>query len=184
MKIAFKFPTAKLIAIFLFFIVTMGCKPAGAQTISPDSIRLILDAHNAWRTELGIPPLTWSADLANYAQQWVNEIVSNRDCQVQHRPQVENDPWEQKFGENIYAGGGTNWIPTVLDAVASWGEEKAGFNIDTKACKDGESCGHFTQLIWRSTKQVGCAVGQCTDGNVIIVCNYDPGGNMLGENPF
>ncbi|CAN5811001.1 CAP domain-containing protein [soil metagenome] len=184
MNFTFRLPATKLLTILLLFIITVGSKSSSAQTISPDSIQLILSAHNAWRAELGIPPLTWSADLANYAQQWVNEIISNRNCQVQHRPQVENEPWEQKFGENIYAGGGTNWIPTVLDAVASWGEEKAGFSFDTKECKDGETCGHYTQLIWRSTKQVGCAVAQCPNGDAIIVCNYDPGGNMVGEKPY
>lgn len=184
MKITLRLSTPKLTTVFLFFILTVGSKSSSAQTIPLDSIQLILNAHNAWRTELGIPPLTWSADLASYAQQWVNEIVSNRDCQLQHRPQVENDPWQLKFGENIFAGGGTNWIPTVLDAVASWGEEKTGFNFDTKECKDGETCGHYTQLIWSSTKQIGCAVAQCPDGNAIIVCNYDPGGNISGEKPY
>jgi hypothetical protein len=40
--------------------------------------------------------------------------------------------------------------------------------------------GHFTQLVWRSTKQVGCGHVQCK-GNDIYVCEYDPPGNWEGQ---
>ena len=40
--------------------------------------------------------------------------------------------------------------------------------------------GHYTQLIWRGTQQVGCAVGQGR-ANDILVCRYWPAGNVMGQ---
>ena len=175
---------ANCIAACFFLFTSLGCINAAAQTDPPDSIRKILDAHNAYRTEVGVPPLTWSDDLARFAQKWANELANNGDCELKHRPADENDPWKQLYGENIYSGGGSDMSPTIIDAVAAWGEEKMNFDFDTKDCKSGEMCGHFTQMIWKNTTAVGCAIAVCPDGNVIVVCNYDPSGNWGGETPF
>ena len=147
-------------------------------------IQKILDAHNAYRKDVGVPALKWSNDLAQYAQNWANELANNRGCNLQHRPDDPNDPWIQKYGENIYSAGGTNWTPTVLDAIADWGTEINYFDTNTKDCKDGAVCGHYTQMVWKNTTMVGCGLATCSDGNVIVVCNYDPPGNYTGEKPY
>jgi hypothetical protein len=41
---------------------------------------------------------------------------------------------------------------------------------------------HFTQLIWRDTKQLGCGVANC-GGLEYWVCRYAPPGNWNGEKP-
>lgn len=110
--------------------------------------------------------------------------TQERDCKMQHRPYDDSDPWKQLYGENIYWGGGTNWSPTVLDAVADWGTERKNFNFNSKACKGGATCGHYTQIVWKNTTQVGCGVATCEDGYVIVVCNYNPPGNYTGEKPY
>lgn len=40
-------------------------------------------------------------------------------------------------------------------------------------------CRHFTQLVWRATTQVGCAVALCPAASV-VVCHYSAPGN--GDN--
>jgi pathogenesis-related protein 1 len=146
------------------------------------NIQAMLDAHNAYRGELGLPSLAWSNELAGYAQKWVNELVKNRNCEISHRPHDEKDPWNQIYGENIYWGS-EGYTP--LDAVSSWGSEKSFFDTRTKTCKgDWSTCGHYTQLIWKQTTKVGCAIATCSNGNLIVVCNYDPAGNMQGETPY
>lgn len=169
----------------LFTIATLvTCINAVAQTDQPVSIKQILDAHNVFRSEVGVAGLLWSDTLAQFAQNWANELANSRDCELSHRPGDENDPWKQLYGENIYSGGGSDWSPTILDAVGAWGEEKLHFDLKAKDCMDGEVCGHYTQMIWKNTTMVGCAVAKCSDGNVIVVCNYDPSGNWGGEKPF
>jgi len=142
----------------------------------------ILAAHNAYRSELGIPPLTWSASLASYAQAWANELANNRNCQMAHRPHDDNSPWNLIYGENIFSGSAGYTFP---DAVKAWGDEKKMFDPKTKKCT-GEwwACGHYTQVIWKNTTQVGCALAKCKDGSVIMVCNYNPAGNYSGQLPY
>jgi len=40
--------------------------------------------------------------------------------------------------------------------------------------------GHYTQMIWRNTTEVGCAVAE-RDDRQILVCRYSPPGNVRGE---
>jgi pathogenesis-related protein 1 len=178
-------PGRALIKMFLLMTALFCGMHTGAQsdTVSV-SIQQILDAHNAYRTEVGVPALTWSDELAQYAQSWATEVAANRSCQMQHRPADASDPWNEKYGENIYWGGGTGWSPTVLDAVADWGTEKNDFDFNIKDCKNGAECGHYTQMIWKKTTKVGCGIAKCADGNVIVVCNYNPPGNFGGEKPY
>ena len=176
--------SAQIIAVVFCLIAPVGFNDAAAQTTVAITTQQILDAHNVYRKELGIQPLTWSADLANFAQRWANELASNKDCRLAHRPQDNGSAWKQLYGENIYSGGGTSWAPTILDAIAGWGEEKDNFDFTTKNCKGSQSCGHYTQLVWRNTTAVGCAIAKCSNGNVIVVCNYNPGGNWVGEPAF
>ena len=175
-----------LIAGLLFLTAaSLGSLNAAAQSdTSSVTIQQILDAHNAYRSEAGVPALTWSEDLAQYAQAWANELADNRGCKMQHRPYDANDPWKQEYGENIYWAGGSNWTPTILDAIADWGTEKKHFNFKSKACRNGTTCGHYTQMIWKNTTMVGCGIATCADGNVIVVCNYNPPGNVMGEKPY
>jgi hypothetical protein len=43
-----------------------------------------------------------------------------------------------------------------------------------------EQTGHFTQVIWRSSKQLGCGMALCR-GNHFWVCRYSPAGNVGGQ---
>ena len=142
----------------------------------------ILAAHNVYRIELGMPSLTWSTVLANYAQAWADELVNNRNCQLKHRPQENNDPWNLIYGENIFSGSSGY---TIIDAVNDWGSEKKMFDPKSRKCiGDWSTCGHYTQLVWRKTTQVGCAIAKCANGTIIMVCNYNPPGNMNRESAY
>jgi pathogenesis-related protein 1 len=44
-------------------------------------------------------------------------------------------------------------------------------------------CGHYTQIVWRNTKAVGCAVGG-KGAREVWVCDYDPPGNYVGQRPY
>jgi pathogenesis-related protein 1 len=81
-------------------------------------------------------------------------------------------------GENIYASGGT---ATAMGAVTSWASEGANYNPQTGGCSGG-TCGHYTQIVWRTTLKVGCALHNCNGLAYpsTIVCDYGPGGNSGG----
>jgi len=50
----------------------------------------------------------------------------------------------------------------------------------------GATCGHYTQVVWRATQQVGCALGRCPGLAYpnTIVCDYGPGGNVNNQKPY
>lgn len=150
--------------------------PSGAS-LTLDEKEEIVERHNYWRNKLDIPPLVWSDKLAAYAKTWAYEL-KQRGCKMQHRPQ--KGKWAQKYGENIYWSKGMQPSPTHV--VDSWASERRYFNFETK--KWNMKCGHYSQVIWKNTTEVGCAKVQCGSGEEIWVCNYNPAGNYLGQTPY
>ena len=138
----------------------------------------MVEQHNVWRKKVGTSPLTWSDELATFAQQWANHLAE-QGCDMAHRPR--SGEFTQKYGENIYWCSGMSATPQLV--VDSWASELADFNEKTLECTPGKVCGHYTQVVWSSTQQVGCAMAKC--GNQEIwVCNYNPPGNWVGQKPY
>jgi pathogenesis-related protein 1 len=134
--------------------------------------------HNEYRSEVGAAPLQWSDELAKYAQEWGEHLVS-LGCEMQHRP--HSGAWAQKYGENLYWCSGMAATPS--GAVDSWGEEKSLY--DGKPINNSNlEAGHYTQMIWFNTTQVGCAIVTCSGNEYLVVCNYNPAGNYIGESPY
>ncbi|MBJ7609537.1 MAG: SCP-like extracellular [Candidatus Dormibacteraeota bacterium] len=140
--------------------------------MSAADIQAFLDAHNAWRTKVNEPPLTWDAGLASLAQDWSSQMAQSGN--FDHRP-------NNNEGENIFAGTGTYAPKDVVDA---WGNENANFHVDTNTCDPNTMCGHYTQIVWASTTKVGCGSATGGDGTVYWTCNYDPPGNVSGIGPL
>ena len=127
-----------------------------------------VDAHNRYRAKHCAPPLVWSKQLADVAQKWANTL-RDKGCIFGHSPGM-------KYGENLAAGtqGALDPERTVdmwYDEIRLYKFPNGGFSMET---------GHFTQVVWRSTSQVGCGHVTCK-GNDIYVCNYDPPGNWEGR---
>jgi uncharacterized protein YkwD len=130
----------------------------------------ILDPHNAIRARVGVPPLVWSDQLAQVAQDWANHLIATGE--LNHRP-------NNRYGENIYAIAGGHATPA--EVVDLWAKEARGYDIRSNTCSG--VCGHYTQIVWAKTRAVGCAVA--TDRRrEVWVCNYDPPGNVIGFRPY
>jgi hypothetical protein len=67
------------------------------------------------------------------------------------------------------------------DVVGDWASETRDYSYPTNTCAG--VCGHYTQLIWSDTREVGCAVAR-DPAREVWVCNYDPPGNWVGERPY
>jgi uncharacterized protein YkwD len=143
--------------------------PAQSRSSTPMS-QTILDAHNAVRTRVGVPPLVWSDQLAQVAQEWANHLIAT--SALSHRP-------NNRYGENIYAISGGHAAPA--EVVDSWAREARGYDIRSNACSG--VCSHYTQIVWAKTRTVGCAVA-IDRRREVWVCNYDPQGNVIGFRPY
>ena len=132
--------------------------------------REMLTTHNIVRSRLGVAPLVWSDELAKMAQRWADALISTGD--FAHRG-------DRRYGENLYEISGGSATSSAV--VSAWTAEMKDYNPGTNTCS--ARCGHFTQVIWRDTKAVGCGVARDTRREV-WVCNYDPEGNIIGERPY
>jgi len=130
----------------------------------------MLAAHNLYRSNVGTPPLAWSDDLATRAQRWAETLIARGT--YAHQPRGE-------FGENLFEISGANAKPFTV--VSAWASEAANYNHEANSCT--ARCGHYTQIIWRSTRRVGCGVARNAQREV-WVCDYEPHGNIIGERPY
>ncbi len=140
--------------------------------------RQILEAHNKYRSAVGVPPLVWSDELARAAQVWANTL--SLDAQFAHDPSVRNQ------GENLWMGTAGAFTPTQM--VDGWGQERRHFKFgtfpDVSTTANWFDVGHYTQMVWKNTTSVGCAGSTGSDGYYRLVCRYSPAGNIMGQRIF
>ncbi|KAI9244541.1 CAP domain-containing protein [Sporodiniella umbellata] len=135
-----------------------------AQALSPTAIQGILAQHNKFRAKHHAPALKWNRALASYAQKWSNG------CQWRHS--------QGPYGENL-ALGYRSWE----GAIDGWYSEVTKYNYNNPGF--GMSTGHFTQLVWKATTEIGCGVTNCPNlgsGQQMYTCSYKVPGNMMGNN--
>lgn len=77
------------------------------------------------------------------------------------------------------------WWYTPAQGVQSWIDEKQWYDYDSDSCSAAppDSCGHFTQVVWKDTTLLGCAWAS-GGGSDYLVCNYYPPGNYTGQKPY
>ena len=168
---------ADMTAVKDYGIPSKPARPAGSR-LTPLEVRQLLTFHNRARADVGLAPVMWSNELARYAQEWADHLASTS-RRMEHRP--PSGRWKQEHGENLFMG--TAGYYGVADAVIAWEKERRAYDGRAIDESNVHAFGHYTQLVWRSTRRIGCAKVACA-GNVIIVCNYDPPGNILGQTPY
>jgi hypothetical protein len=163
--------------IFLACTLCVALRGNGPQLSPDDLAKRVLATHNAERARLGIPPLKWSDALAVHAAKWADHLAS--------LPDIEHDETLDVEGENLWRG--TKGAYTPEDMVTLWIDERKAFKQgkfpDVSITGQFADVGHYTQLIWRSTAEVGCAVRAAGDDE-ILVCRYMEGGNIEGDPPY
>ena len=146
----------------------------------------VLEAHNKVRKKHGLKALKWSNALAAYSQQWANNLGSSGSCKMIHRPGTP------PYGENLYWASPLRWSTgestiqdvTIKEVVKTWADEEKWYDYASNSCQPGKQCGHYTQIVWENTTEVGCAIKVCADKSQTWVCSYNPAGNYVGQRPF
>lgn len=157
-------------------------QPALAQVSSlPEETiaERLLAAHNAERARLGIKPLVWSAKLAAHAKKWSQSLAVSD--MMEHSAAAADG----SEGENLWFGTKDDYTPEEM--VGHFIDEKAMFKRglfpDVTTTSRWEDVGHYTQLIWKDTREVGCAITS-NQRRDVLVCRYTPMGNIVGQKVY
>ncbi|XP_030623872.1 peptidase inhibitor R3HDML [Chanos chanos] len=152
--------------------------------ISSRDMTAILDYHNRVRSQV-FPPaanmeyMVWDERLAKSAESWASQ------CIWDHGP-----PHVMRYmGQNLSINSGS--YRSIIELVRSWHDERHSFSYPNRCT--GSVCSHYTQMVWASSKRIGCAVNRCSNMYVfgsmwkqatLLVCNYSIKGNWVGEAPY
>ena len=152
-------------------------RPPGAapQDLSNLAGRL-LALHNRERSAVGAPALAWDPQLAAAAASYGPELA--RLGRLAHSP-ASSRPGQ---GENLWMG--TSGAYQLEEMTGSWAAEKrllrAGTFPDVSESSHWRDVAHYTQMIWRSTARLGCALHRSERADFLI-CRYAPAGNVVGQ---
>ncbi|RSM04183.1 hypothetical protein CEP52_006980 [Fusarium oligoseptatum] len=123
----------------------------------------ILNSTNFYRAEHNSSELSWNETLETFATDYLDD---NDDCKFEHS--------EGPYGENLAIG-----YLNVTASVEAWGDERDDYNF--KKGTFSKNTGHFTQLVWKDTTDVGCGRKLCGERGWYLVCEYWPRGNVIGQ---
>ncbi|GAA3704731.1 hypothetical protein GCM10022268_12990 [Sphingomonas cynarae] len=139
----------------------------------------MLDAHRQARAQVGLPPLAWNDDLAAAARDHAAMLARMGTLRHADQPSIEEQ------GENLWAG--TRGAYAYREMIAAWADEAAHFvNAPTpQFSRTGQwqDVGHYAQIVWRDTREVGCAMASDPREDY-LVCRYRPAGNIVGRPAF
>ncbi|XP_041970917.1 cell wall protein PRY3-like [Aricia agestis] len=196
-----------MITLVLFVMGSLlaaeGCGP-GKQLIKSGGLtafekQAIVDAHNRLRQSVALgqvssqPPaanmmeMVWDDELAARAQQWSDQ------CTPQHDRAAQRDVGRFPVGQNLAATWTTrppsspaDQQPDFMKQIKAWFDEVSIFGF--KPINGAHGTGHYSQLVWGETSHVGCGFTYYHDNvkgyTKLYVCNYGPGGNVIGASPY
>lgn len=142
-------------------------------------INRVLDLQNRERARLGMAPLAWDSKLADDARDWARALLE--------RGEPDHSPASQRKGqgENLWMGTEGAWTTEAM--VQMFLDEReffqAGSFPEVSTTGNWYDVGHYSQIVWRDTRQVGCALAT-GNGKDVLVCRYFPAGNVHGEKPY
>ncbi|XP_055925841.1 Golgi-associated plant pathogenesis-related protein 1-like [Argiope bruennichi] len=130
--------------------------------------------HNVFREKHDVPPLQLNNQLCTQAQFWANHLAHTNT--FSHRNLRD-------IGENLFSK--WSYIPdfdiTAQQVTKYWYEEIKTYNFFQDPSLLHVKAGHFTQMVWRSSTEFGVGKARSRCGKVIVVANYKPSGNVIGE---
>ncbi|KAK5805539.1 CAP domain-containing protein [Linnemannia elongata] len=143
----------------------------GITPLTDAQIEEILNEHNMYRARHQAPALEWDAFLARDAERALGNC----------RPFSSRS----RYGRNEFTSVETDFYL----AVETWYAQIKGYHFEDPSQSTRDS-GTFSQLVWKNSKRIGCAVKECLsneegeggnggESSFVHLCEYDPPGNTV-----
>ena len=164
--------------LFLLYSLTLSTNLRKLERLYWDAFYTeLVDTHNKLRAKHGLGPLTKEKKLESYAKETANDslIAGTLKYGNQYRK-------GEFYGINLYIGSGTAHTGKYI--AEYWYSENVYYNYAIGSSKNGATVSHFTQIVWKTTQKIGCAVSigrwKIYKESYYICCYYHPGGNLAG----
>ncbi|XP_063824559.1 venom allergen 5-like [Ostrinia nubilalis] len=182
----------------LILLALVACIQSKVLNLSCQQIKKFVDGHNIRRQQLakgeigGQPAasemkfMIWDHELAAKAEKWASEYRES------HNPDKSVGSGRWSVGENLYWYSITDF-GYKLDAnlaLTAWFDEHKDYTYGPLSSSDfggPNQIGHYTQMAWSDSTHLGCAISQFNMSGwnkFMVVCNYGPTGNYLGQRPY
>ncbi|OCT79078.1 cysteine-rich venom protein TEL1 [Xenopus laevis] len=171
---------ALCIAAFMKNAVESADPPFSSISADNSTVKqIIIDAHNAYRrnaspTAQNMLKMVWNKDAAQNAGNW------SATCSMSHSTSDKRKIPGFSCGENLFMSS----YPATWDvAIKAWYDEYINFEYGVGPKSSGLVIGHYTQVMWYNSYNVGCSVSYCPQSTYkyFYVCQYCPAGNMAGS---
>ncbi|XP_037375513.1 peptidase inhibitor 16 [Talpa occidentalis] len=171
-----------LLALLPPLLLLLVAATGPARALTDDEKHVMVELHNRYRAQASpsasnMLQMTWDESLAAFAKAYAKQCVWGHNKERGRR------------GENLFAI--TDEGVDVPLAVEEWHHEREHYNLSAAACDSGQMCGHYTQVVWAKTERIGCGSHFCEklqgveETNIhLLVCNYEPPGNVKGQRPY
>ena len=154
--------------LLISLLVAINAVSLNLETVRSE----MLTRHNYYRAQHQVSDLTRVSAIESIAQNYSEYLVTINSLKHSSNKYLGNS-----LGENLYWGYGSSGIG--INSVDAWYEEVIDYDFSNPGYKSG--IGHFTQLVWKDSQQLGCGVGCGSNNYCFVTCNYYPAGNYLGQ---
>ncbi|KAL5509459.1 hypothetical protein EMCRGX_G004839 [Ephydatia muelleri] len=180
-------------SVFTVLLAILSLLSSSQAVLSSVDQQAATDAHNTYRAMEGASnmlQMSWDPYLASVAQAYAQQCIFSHNSarSTQYTAAAGTNAVASYVGENLYVTSGGDTPGLVGSAIQAWYSEKSGYNLTTNSCSG--VCGHYTQIVWAQSYLVGCGSSYCqsvsgfNSAGTIIVCDYAPGGNYVGQVPY
>ncbi|RYP45391.1 hypothetical protein DL768_008249 [Monosporascus sp. mg162] len=146
--------------------------------------------HNLHRANHSSPEMQWDSEIAGYASNTAASCVFAHDMDQGNGDYGQNIAmWATSSGaEELGAAGAIKMATTDMWYNGEFDKYLPSYyGQATPDMSNFEAWGHLTQLVWKGSTRLGCAVQFCPMGTMssdmdawYMVCNYGPPGNVGG----
>ncbi|XP_078481595.1 Golgi-associated plant pathogenesis-related protein 1-like [Ciona intestinalis] len=146
-------------------------------SVRDDFRKQVLERHNQLRNlHSNTNGVSLNVGLQEEAQAWANKLAADNTG-------LRHDSNRNGAGENLYyMNNSTLFAPTGAETTDVWYKEYKDYNFITgQSTNDGRPIGHFTQVVWKATTEIGAGIASDSNGKYYVCVRYRTAGNMFGQ---